>query len=549
MTTATASELESICRTGIPGYDPWACAGDASFHEDAAQLAIDFFAECLVHIEGATANNPFVLEEWQKAIIGNLFGWKKPNGARRYREVLLYVPRKNGKTPIAAGIANYVLFCDGEPGAQCYCAAADRDQATYLFRHMKGMIEAEPLLSEQCTIYKATRSIAMHADEESAMKVLSADGDTKHGGNSHLVIVDELHAQPNRDLVDTLQTSFASEVRKQPILIFITTADFDRESICNEKHDYACKVRDGIVPDPAFLPVIYEASASDDWTDPAVWRKANPNLGVSVSEEYLSREVKRAQESPPYLNTFLRLHLNIKTTNDTAFLDMARWDSSGAIVIDESDLSRGRECYLGLDLASTTDVAAAALVFPDDPGVVVLPRFWVPEQNAHQREKRDRVPYVTWARQGYLKMTGGNGIDYDVIREDINELGRRFNVRKILIDRWNATQLATQLMGDGFEVEMFGQGYASMSAPTKELEKLVRGGLVAHGAHPVLRWMASNLTVEQDAAGNLKPSKSKSTEKIDGMVALIMGIGGWISAEGNERTVYERDNRGFVEIS
>lgn len=537
MTVATETELETICRTGIPGYDPWENTGGAQFDPDAAQLAIDFFHECLTHIEGAVAGAPFQLERWQIAIVGNLFGWKRSDGFRRYREAFVYVPRKNGKTPLMAGIANYVLFCDGEAGAQCYCAAADREQATYLFRHMKGMVEAEPLLSEQCTIYKATRSIVMSADEETAMKVLSADGDTKHGGNSHLVIVDELHAQPNRDLVDTLQTSFASANRKQPLLLFITTADFDRESICNEKHDYACKVRDGIIPDPAFLPVVYEALQSDDWTDPEVWAKANPNLGVSVSEDYLRRECLHAQESAAYLNTFLRLHLNVKTTNDTAFLNMLKWDQAGQVPIDPESL-RGRECFVGMDLASTSDVAAAVLVFPDDAGVIVLPFFWIPEDNAKQREKRDRVPYVTWARQGFVEMTGDNSIDYDVIRSRINELGERYNIRKILIDRWNATQISSQLMGDGFDLELFGQGFASMTAPTKELERLVNSLKIHHGGNPVLRWMASNLTTEQDAAGNLKPSKAKSTEKIDGMVALIMGLAGTMSNSAEAESSY-----------
>lgn len=545
MTAATAS-LEDICRTVIPGYDPWADADGADFDETAAQLAIDFFSECLVHIEGAVAGQPFHLEPWQQAVVGNLFGWKRPDGTRRYRELLLYVPRKNGKTPLAAGIANYVFFCDQEPGAQCYCAAADRDQASLLYRHMKGMIEAEPLLSDRCTIYKATRSLMMNDDEESTMRVLSADADTKHGGNSHLVIIDELHAQPNRDLVDTLQTSFASANRKQPLFICITTADFDRPSICNEKHDYACKVRDGIIPDPAFLPVIYEASRDDDWADPETWAKANPNLGTSVSEEYMRRDVVRAQESAPYLNTFLRLHLNVKTQNDVAWIDMARWDACGAVPVSLEQMA-GRECWAGLDLSSTTDITALSLVFPDDGGYVVLPFFWIPSDNAKHREDRDRVPYLTWARQGLVSLTDGSVVDYDVIRSRINELSKVVNIRQIAVDRWNSTGIVTQLMGDGFDVVMFGQGFSSMSGPTKQLDKLIRGGQVQHGGNPALRWMASNVTVQEDAAGNLKPDKAKSTEKIDGIVATVMALGIGMVQEPNQ-SVYDRENRGFLEI-
>lgn len=536
MLVERVTELQTICQTLIPGYNPWADPGDSHFDEEAAQTAIDFFHEVLQHIEGSLAGSAFKLEPWQQAIVGNLFGWKRTDSmgreVRRYREALIYVPRKSGKTPLAAGIALYCLFCDNEPGAQCYCAAADRDQATYLFRHAKGMIEAEQLLSERCVVYKATRSIALE-DDGSGLKVLSADADTKHGGNSHLVIVDELHAQPNRDLVDTLQTSFASANRAQPLLLFITTADFDRPSICNEKHAYAGKVRDGILSDPAFLPVIYEASIDDDFSDPATWAKANPNLGVSVSAEYMARECKRAQESPAYLNTFLRLHLNVKTQNDVAWVDMSKWDECGKLPVDLASLE-GRDCWGGLDLSSTTDVSAFVLVFPDDPGYIVAPFFWIPGDNAIQRERRDRVPYLTWARQGLIELTEGNVVDYDVLRAQIGELSKRFRIKGIMADRWNASQLTTQLMGDGLHVELFGQGYSSMNSPTKELEKLIKSVKLSHGGQAVLRWMASNLTVEVDAAGNVKPSKAKSTERIDGMVALIMALGGATSGKPAE---------------
>lgn len=544
--TKINEELRAICRTMIPGYNPWDDAGDSDFDDAAAETAIAFFHEVLTHIEGDLAGKPFILQPWQQAIVGNLFGWKRVDEmgrkVRRFREAFIYTPRKQGKTPLASGIANLVLFTDDEASAQCYCAAADKDQATLLFRHTKGMIENESELSERCVIYKATRSIEM--EDGGTFKVLSADADTKHGGNSHLVIVDELHAQPNRDLVDTLQTSFASTNRKQPLLIFITTADFDRPSICNEKLDYASKVRDGFLSDSAFLPVIFEARLTDDWTSEDVWRKANPNLGVSVSLDYLRRECKRAQESPAYLNTFLRLHLNVKTTNDVAWIDMLKWDECGALPVNLGELE-GRECFAGLDLSSTTDVSALVLVFPDGGGYIVAPFFWIPSDNAHQRERRDRVPYLTWERQGLIELTEGNVIDYARIHRKIGELGKQFNIRTIAIDRWNATMLSTQLMGDGFNVTFFGQGFGSMNSPTKELEKLIKSVKLSHGGHAVLRWMASNLTVETDAAGNVKPSKSKSTEKIDGMVSLVMAIGVATSGEV-PKTLTAADLLGFM---
>ena len=287
--------------------------------------------------------------------------------------------------------------------------------------------------------------------------------------------------------------------------------------------------------------MLYGAQPEDDWTDPKVWAKANPNLGVSKSVEYMRCECKRAQETPTYENTFKRLDLNIKTQQDVLWLPMDKWDACGGDV-DPGDLA-GQVCYAGLDLASTTDIAALVLLFPE-VGNAVLPFFWIPAESARIRERRDRVPYETWARQGLIEMTEGNVIDYDVIRRRINELGEQFNIKEIAVDRWNSTQLQTQLTGDGFEVIPFGQGYASMSAPTKELEKLVLAGDLAHGGHPVLRWMASNVSVEMDAAGNIKPSKKKSNEKIDGMVALIEAIGRAIIAPQEQGSVY--DSRGVI---
>jgi phage terminase large subunit-like protein len=532
----------------IPGYDPFATAGNCTLDEAAAQLAIDFFPECLSHIEGKLAGAPFKLEPWQQAIVGNLFGWKRPDGTRRYREAMIYVPRKNGKTPLAAGIANYVLFCDDEKGQQNICAAAEREQASLLYRHARGMVENEPELLRRAKIYAGLgqRSIAIES-EHSAFKVISADADSKHGGNLHLGIIDELHVQPNRDLVDVIQTSMASKNRRQPLLIYITTADFDRESICNEKHDYACKVRDGVIVDPAFLPVIYEAMVDDDWTSPDTWRRVNPNYGVSVDEEYMLRECKRAQESAAYENTFKRLHLNVKTQNDVRWLKLESWDNNDD-AIDETALA-GRPCYSALDLSTKTDITANAHLFPpteDDPKWRVLMRFWIPGENARIRERRDRVPYEAWAKQGFITLTDGNVIDYDIIKASILEDGRKFEVREIAYDPWNATQIALQLQAEGATAIEFGQGYRSMSEPTKELEKLVLAGAMAHGGNPVLRWMASNVSVEQDPAGNLKPSKKKSTERIDGIVALVMALGRAMVNPAEAASVYE--TRGLIAL-
>jgi phage terminase large subunit-like protein len=527
----------------IPGYDPIATAGDCIFDIGAAQHAIDFFHECLRHVKGELAGKPLILERWEQSILANLFGWKRPDGMRRYREALVLVARKNGKTTFAAGIALYMLFCDNEPGAEVYSAAADRGQAALVFDQGAGMVRQEDQLYSRSTIYgggPAGQSKAITLNDYSGFwKVLSADAHTKHGLNVHCGIVDELHAHPTRDLTDVIITGTGS--RRQPLILEITTSDFDRESICNEKREYAEKVRDGIIEDISFLPVLFAAAPEDDWTDRKIWKKANPNLGVSVSMEYLARECQRAREIPAYENTFKRLHLNIKTEQATRWLPMDKWDEcAGEFTYEQMAKElEGQSCFAGVDLATTDDLAACVLYFPG-AGNAVLPFFWCPGENAHRRERRDRVPYETWARQGYIELTQGNVIDYDLIRQRIGELGDRYDIREIPIDRWNSTQMQNQLTGDGFEVVPFGQGIRSMAAPTAELERLVLSGNLRHGGHPVLRWMASNVAVVTDDPDNKKPSKKHSSEKIDGIVALIMALGRAMEAPAARKvSVYE----------
>lgn len=523
---------ETILR-GIPGYDPYREADGFRFDPDAAQLRLDFFAECLKHVKGKSAGQPFHLEPWEASIVANLFGWKRKDGRRRYRECLIFVARKNGKTALAAGLVNAMLFCDNEPGAEIYGAASEHGQACMVFDHVRGQIMQDADLSARCKIFNGQAKAVTSLDGLSSYRVLSADATTKHGQNVHFAVIDELHCLPNRDLVDTIRTGTGS--RRQPLIVYITTADFDREgSICNEIHDYADKVRDGVIEDPEFLPVIFEADKADDWKAPATWRKANPNLGVTVSEEYLQAECQRAQEIPEYENTFKRLHLNLRTETHTRWLSLDKWDACPDRLPDLA----GQICYGGLDMATTTDIAAFVLLFPNQ-GNALLPFFWIPRDSIEQRERRDRVPYATWARQGFVRPTEGNVIDYDIIRRDIVELGKKYNIREICLDRWNTTQLATQLQGDGFNMVAFGQGFASMSAPTKHLEKLILGAELNHGGNPVLRWMFSNVAIETDAAANIKISKKKSTEKVDGLVAAVMAIGAALIAKPAKVSKYE----------
>jgi phage terminase large subunit-like protein len=538
----------------IPGYDPvlTAATGDW-FDPKAAQTAIDFIQMVVKHAKGAKAGKLFLLELWQVAVVGCLFGWKRKDGTRRYRECLLYVAKKNGKSALAAAIILYMLTQDDEIGSEIYSAAATREQAAIIFSHAIGMVKQSPKLNDMLTIYggkggSVSKSIVFDR-QMSSYKCLAADANTVDGVSPCLNVVDELHRHKTPDLAEILHKSTAA--REQPLTLYTTTADYNRESLCNTVLKQARAVRDNPGDpdkpgyDSAFLPVIFECSADDDWRDPVVWRKANPNLGITIEETFFAREVKTAEETPSKLNSFLRLNLNIVTDADVAYLSHEQWDACE----DETctDNLEGRACFAGLDASTTLDVTALVLLFPGDEGAyTVKPYFWIPSEGAEKRERLDHVPYRTWARGGHLEMTDGNVIDYDVIRKRINELGETHNIEGIAIDRWNTTQLQTQLIGDGFDVVKFGQGFGSMTAPTKELEALVVSESLHHDGDPVLRWMAGNIMVETDAAGNRKPSKDKSSEKIDGMVALIMALGIAMVAEVKKASKYETQGLVFV---
>jgi phage terminase large subunit-like protein len=492
---------------------------DFYFDKDAADLAVKFFSKYLIHVKGKKAGEAFRLDKWQEEkIIRPLFGWKRSDGTRKYRVAYVEIPRKNGKSTLCAGLALYMLFVDREPGAEVFSAAADREQAGIVFEVAKEMVLGSPALKKRAKIYR--RSIVAPR-RAGSYKVLSADAYTKHGLNASTIVFDELHAQPNRDLWDVLTTSTGA--RTQPLVAAITTAGYDRESICWEIHNYATKILDGVIEDPTFLPVIYAADPEDDWKDPRVWAKANPGLGVSVSEEYFRQECRKAKEIPAYQNTFKRLHLNIWTEQDERWIDMDLWDR-GAAPIDPKELE-GRPCYGGLDLASVGDLSAFDLLFPRDDGFIdSLSFFWIPKEGARKRAERDRAPYPQWIKEGFITATEGDVTDYAVIRRDINALGKRFNIKEIGLDRWNSSYLGTQLQEDGFTLVPIGMGFASQSDPTKELMNLLLGEKFRHDGNPVLRWCASNVAVEQDAAGNLKLSKKKSTEKIDGVVSVVLAL-------------------------
>ena len=524
----------------IPDYDPIATAEDCWFDNEAADNALGFFKDHLVFIEGATANQPFALEPWQKAIVANLFGWKRPDGTRRYRTALVYVPRKNGKTPLLAGIVDYMGFCDYEPGAQLYSAANEKEQAALIYRHAAGMILRNKELQSRSKQYRSLKSIEFY-DGTTFFRSLSSDDKNKHGYNSQLVVVDELHAMQKRDLVDVLTTSTAS--RRQPLFIYITTADYVRESICNETYDYACQVRDGVIIDKEFLPVVYEAGPDDDWREEKTWRKANPNFGVSVRADYISAMCKKAQVSPRLENTFKRLHLNVRTEQDVRWVSIDQWNSCDRTVL-PGDMT-GRRCYIGADLANNKDTSSLCLLFPlEDDYWFFMPKVYIPEDTAREKESEDKVPYSQWAKEGFVTLTPGNVIDFNYIRKDLESAFEMYDVRGVAFDKWQFEYLRQTLIGDGIDEDKlisFGQGFVSMSAPMKKFESLILSGKVIHNDNPILKWMVSNVAVEIDAAENIKPSKKKSIGRIDGVVTSIMSLGIAILNSGTQESLYETE--------
>lgn len=503
------------------------------FDEEAADRATTFFQTYLRHVEGELAGRRLRLEKWQHRMVSDVFGWKRTDDdLRRFRTLYLEVPRKNGKTTLAAGFGLKLTCADDEPGARVISTAGDKEQARYCFDTASAMCGMEPRLRAATQRYK--RSI-VYPRTLSTYKVISSEASTKHGGNLHGIVFDELHAQKSRELYDVLTTSTGS--RRQPLEVYITTAGWDRTSICWELHDYAVKVSAGIIPDSSFYPLIYGAADDADWHSEDVWHAVNPNLGVSKQWDYMRKMHLRACEVPGFENTFKRLDLDVWTEQANRWLPMKKWDACAGDV--DAQALQGQRCFGGLDLSSTSDLTAFVLVFPDTDPLQVLCWLWLPAASMQKRVRRDRVPYDVWHREGLIEVTPGDVIDTRYIRHRVLQIGEGYKVQQIGFDPWNATDLVTQLAEDGVQMVACRQGIASMTAPSKHLEKLVLSRGLAHAGHAVLRWMASNVSVKMDAAANMKPDKKSSREKIDGIVALIIALGRAISEPEKRPSKYE----------
>lgn len=494
------------------------------FDFDAVDRAVKFF-KLLRHVDGKWAGQEFELQEWQyHEIIAPLYGWRRPDGTRLYRQVYVEVPRKAGKSTLASGIALYGLVADGEAGAQVIAGARDRPQARLVFDTARRMVEASPALKNLAV---ARRSYIEVPKNGSTFRAISADAGSQHGLSISTGILDEIHAHRDRQLFDVISTSQGA--RQEPVLFCITTAGvFDINSIAWELHDQTIKLAGGTISDPGFLGVIYAADRDDDWTNPEIWARANPGIGVTVSEEWLSEQVERAKQIPARQTTFKQLHLCQWTMEASRWVDMTAWDKcAGNETIKElEERLVGQTCYAGLDLSSTTDTTALVLAFPQEDGTVdVITRCWLPSDGVLERERRDRVPYRIWDENKHIKLTSGSVIDYEEVRTEIRRLSEIYHIEEIAFDRWGSAQLTQELMADGLEVVSFGQGFASMSAPTKEIERLILSNKLRHAGHPVMRAHVDSVTVDSDSAGNIKPTKSRSNGRIDCLVALVMAIG------------------------
>lgn len=523
------------------------------YDEKAAKLVCDFFPKFGSHSKGELAGTRFDLLPYQTdLILKPLFGWKrKIDGRRRFRKAYIEIPKKNGKTQLIAGLALYALLCDGEPGAEVYCAAADRHQAGILFEAAKAMVESSPGLSKRLKCYRS--SIVRRDDETAFFRVLSADADTKHGFNIHCLIIDELHAQPDRVLFETLTRGVIA--RRQPLTLYITTAGDDDESICAEEYERSKRILSGTEPLSDYLPVVFESDPQEDFLSPEVWRRVNPALGVTITEDVFKSFADEAAGEPRKRNDFVRYHLNRWVNQATAWIPVEWWDACDAPLPSDAELAT-YPCAIGIDMAQKIDLTAAPIVFrlpleadrgetvevvtQDAMGepvrktlslnyrIAILPAFWIPEDTLREHSKGDRVPYDIWRDEGLIKATGGAVIDSDAIVSYVLALPKRFPLAKqaeIGYDPAFATEIAVRLQAAGHQTVEVLQNYKNLSEACQVFEALVKARRVIHGGHRLLRWNVENVAIKQDDAGRIRPVKPrKQAKRIDGVVATIMAL-------------------------
>ena len=484
---------------------------DSHYDKKKADRAVKFI-EMLPHTKGEWEGRPFWLLPWQEQIIRDLFGIVKADGFRQFRTAYIEIPKKQGKSELAAAIALYLLYADHEPSAEVFSAAADRQQASIVFDVAKRMVEMTPGLQKRSKVMSATKRIVNYSNA-GYYQVVSADVGGKHGYSISGLVFDEIHNQPNRKLWDVL-TKGSGDARRQALHVAITTAGTDRNSICFELHTKALDILSDRKVDPTFYPVVYSLPMDADWQDEKNWYKVNPSLGYTVPIERMREAYLQSQDNPAEENVFRTLRLCQWVGSTVQWIPDHIYDL-GNQPIDKHALRR-RDCYAGLDLSSSGDITALVLMFPprtDDEKYIMLPDFWVPEETIPKRVQQTSVPYDNWVAQGYVKATPGNVIDYAYIQNTIGELSYKYHIREIAFDRWGSNMLVERLSEMGLTVVPFGQGYKDMSPASRAFyEELMKGNII-HGGNPVMKWMCGNVVIEQDPAGNIKPTKAKSKDK------------------------------------
>ena len=532
----------------LRGYKPTRFkAADSVYKLRFADAAV-FFISNLIHSRGEWHNKPFLLLDWQERLVRDLFGIvNKHTHRRQFRTAYVEVPKKNGKSELAATIALLLLCGDNEPKAEIYSCATARDQALIVFDVALEIVRNNPVLQKYIK-YSAFHKTLEFQPTGGIYKALSADAHTKHGYSPHGIIFDELHAQTDPDFFKTM-TKGTGASRRQPLTFIITTAGYDRNSVGFEIHQKAMDVLEGKRIDPTFYPCVFSAPEDADWSDEKVWREVNPSLGRTITIDYLRHEYEEATFSPSDENGFRQLHLNQWVKQSTRWMNMQKWDEC-AFPFSIPQL-KGRECYAGLDLSSTTDITAFVLCFPpedEDDKYIVLPYFWIPNANLRIRVNRDHVPYDSWAAQKLLTTIDGEVIHYGFIEKYIEDLSKIYDIKEIAYDPWGAFHFAQILTDNGYPMVEYRQGYKTMSPAMKTLMQLTLEKRIAHGGNLALRWMVDNLAAARDPAGNIKPDKESATEKIDGAVAMIMAVDrAFQNNAKRNRSVYE--TRGLLGYS
>ena len=453
------------------------------FDKKAAMRAIHFI-EKLKHTKGEWAGQRFRLEPWQQFVLWNIFGWKNADGTRRFRYAYIEIARKNGKTALSAGIGLYMLFADGESRPEVYSAATVKDQAKICFSDAVEIVKATDL-KNYLTPY---RNSIVYELKGGTMKPLSSDYGTHDGLNPSCGIIDEFHAHKDSGMFDVIKSAFGA--RRQPLMFVITTAGFNKSGACYAYRENVIKVLRGVNEDDSLFGIIYTLDDKSEWDDPKMWIKANPNLGVSLSADYLADQVKDAKNRPEAVRNVMTKNVDLWVDAERTWILDDAWQKCIGTTA-PADL-KGCACWGGLDLSNVSDITAYVLLFHENDRFQLLPHFWIPEEKMREKIRKENINYDKWVAEGYVTVTPGNVIDYDFVKADILRIVADYDLRTSAYDRWNSSQTIIDLQNEGMECNPFGQGYGSMSAPTKEFEKLVLTGKIEHFGNPVLRWMLAS---------------------------------------------------------